>query len=66
MAPGIRKAALCCVGKLSALWCICVDDDDDDEGKGNRLALVKLFINIVVCIFTLYIQVHDTTFVPLN
>ena len=34
MAAGIRKAALCCVGKLTALWCTCVNDDDDDEGKG--------------------------------
>ena len=36
MAAGIRKAALCCVGKLTALWCTCVNDEDD-ESKGNKI-----------------------------
>ena len=31
MATGIRKAALCCVGKLATLFCTCVSDEDDDS-----------------------------------
>ena len=40
MAIGIRKAALCCVGKLTALWCTCVDNEDDDS-KGRRVLFIS-------------------------
>ena len=34
MAAGIRKAALSCVGKLTVVWCMCVNADDE-ESRGN-------------------------------
>ena len=36
MSTGIRKAALCCAGKLTALWCTWVNAAtvNNDENKG--------------------------------
>ena len=40
MATGIRKAALCCVGKLATLFCTCVSEsDEDDDSKGASVVM---------------------------
>ncbi|XP_065913448.1 importin-4-like [Dysidea avara] len=40
-AAGIRKAALCCVGQLTILWCTYLGNSDDDS-KANLQVLVNV------------------------
>lgn len=53
MSTGIRKAALCCAGKLTALWCTCVNAAtvNNDENKGMYITLTFLILYVCVLYF---------------